>query len=148
MSQCTFYRHIKLINVFCEKNLLFYHNHQKLIIVTLLKRTSLMNNQVHKPFFWQLIFNPDRTKIFLYKQWRTKGFFQFEIITNVLVSSFHFIWIPMLWGLWVYGHYEYLIHSVRGSYILSITKFGLFKAFKKPQEHFQGPIQTAKVWQN
>ena len=54
----------------------------------------------------------------------------------------------MLWGLWVYGHYEYLIHLVRGSYILSITKFRLFKAFKKPQEHFQGPIQTAKVWQN
>ena len=30
-------------------------------------------------------------------------FFQFEIIINVLVSSFHFIWIPMLW---VYGHYN------------------------------------------
>ena len=25
------------------------------------------------------------------------GFFQFEIIMNVLVSSFRFIWIPMLW---------------------------------------------------
>ena len=34
----------------------------------------------------------------------TKGFFQFEIIINVLVSSFRFIWIPMLW---VYGHYKY-----------------------------------------
>ena len=30
-------------------------------------------------------------------------FFQFEI-TNVLVSSFRFIWIPMLW---VYGYYKY-----------------------------------------
>ena len=29
-------------------------------------------------------------------------FFQFEIIITVLVSSFRFIWIPMLW---VYGHY-------------------------------------------
>ena len=26
-----------------------------------------------------------------------KGFFQFEIIINVLVSSLQFIWIPMLW---------------------------------------------------
>ena len=29
---------------------------------------------------------------------QTKGFFQFEIIINVLVSSFWFIWIPMLGG--------------------------------------------------
>ena len=43
-------------------------------------------------------------KIFLYKPWRPKGFFQFEIIINVSVSSFRFIWIPMLW---VYGHYKY-----------------------------------------
>ena len=28
-------------------------------------------------------------------------FFQFEIIMTVLVSSFRFIWIPVLW---VYGH--------------------------------------------
>ena len=34
----------------------------------------------------------------------TKGFFQFEIIINVLVSCLRFIWIPMLW---VYGHYRY-----------------------------------------
>ena len=33
----------------------------------------------------------------------TKGFFQFESIINVLVSSF--IWIPMLW---VHGHYKYV----------------------------------------
>ena len=31
-----------------------------------------------------------------------KEFFQFERIINVLVSSFRFIWIPMLW---VYSHY-------------------------------------------
>ena len=34
-----------------------------------------------------------------------KLFFQFEIIINVLVISFWFIWIPMLW---VYGHYKYV----------------------------------------
>ena len=30
-----------------------------------------------------------------------KGFFQFDIIINVLASFFRFIWIPMLW---VDGH--------------------------------------------
>ena len=35
----------------------------------------------------------------------TKGVFQFEIITNVLVSYFRFIWIHMLW---VYDHYKYI----------------------------------------
>ena len=34
----------------------------------------------------------------------TKGFYQFEISKNVLVSSFRFVWIPMLW---VYGHCKY-----------------------------------------
>ena len=33
---------------------------------------------------------------------RPKVSLQFEIIINVLVSSFRFIWIPILW---VYGHY-------------------------------------------
>ena len=33
-----------------------------------------------------------------------KWFIQFEIIINVLVSSFRVIWIPMLW---VYGLYKY-----------------------------------------
>ena len=28
---------------------------------------------------------------------KTKGFFEFEIIINVLVNSFWFIWIPVLW---------------------------------------------------
>ena len=31
----------------------------------------------------------------LYKPWKQKGFFQFEISINILVSSFRFIWIPM-----------------------------------------------------
>ena len=35
---------------------------------------------------------------FLCKLWEPKGFFQFEITINILVSSFHFIWIPMLSG--------------------------------------------------
>ena len=38
-----------------------------------------------------------KRSIILYKNIATKGFFQFEIIINVLVSSFWFIWIPMLW---------------------------------------------------
>ena len=43
-------------------------------------------------------------------------FFQFEIIINVLVSSFCFIWIPVLW---VYGHYKYLnsFREGKGLYI-------------------------------
>ena len=35
-----------------------------------------------------------------------QSFFHFEIITNVLVCSFRFIWIPMLW---VYGHNKYFL---------------------------------------
>ena len=38
------------------------------------------------------------------KTMETKVFFQFEIIMNVLVSSFQTIWIPMLW---VYDHWNY-----------------------------------------
>ena len=48
-------------------------------------------------------FNTYNDEIFLYKPWNRKGFFQFEITINGLVSSFWFIWIPMLW---VYGHYK------------------------------------------
>ena len=36
-------------------------------------------------------FNPYNAELFLFKPWRLKGFFQFEIITNALVSSFRFI---------------------------------------------------------
>ena len=45
-----------------------------------------------------------KVQILLYKLWRPKGSIQFEIIINVSVSSFRFIWIPMLW---FYGHYIY-----------------------------------------
>ena len=38
------------------------------------------------------------------------GFFHFEIIMNVFVSSFWFIWTPMLWVYdpWVYDRLKYL----------------------------------------
>ena len=39
--------------------------------------------------------NPCNAELFLHKSWWLKGFFQFKIIINVLVSSFCFIWIPM-----------------------------------------------------
>ena len=42
-----------------------------------------------------------------------KALNQFEIIINVSVSSFWFIWIPMLW---VYGHYKYLYSYSAGIY--------------------------------
>ena len=44
--------------------------------------------------------------IFLYKPWRPEFVFQLEIIIIVLViSSFRFIWISMLW---VYGHNKFV----------------------------------------
>ena len=50
---------------------------------------------------WRLGFlNPSDAEICVYTSWITKHCFQFEISTNVLVSSFRFIWIPMIW---VYG---------------------------------------------
>ena len=33
-------------------------------------------------------FDPYNAELILYKSWRPKGLFQFEIIINVLVSSF------------------------------------------------------------
>ena len=39
-------------------------------------------------------------------------FFQFEIIINVLVSSFCFIWVPKLW---IFGHYKYFISFSAGT---------------------------------
>ena len=38
---------------------------------------------------------PHNTETFLYKTWKTKVFFQFAVIINVLASSFGFIGIPM-----------------------------------------------------
>ena len=53
---------------------------------------------------YRFIINPWSADIFLCETIGIKGFFQFLIIINVLVSSFHFIWIPILW---VYGLYKY-----------------------------------------
>ena len=39
-------------------------------------------------------------------------FLQFEIIKNILVSFYRFIWIHMLW---VYSHDKYFTLSVQGS---------------------------------
>ena len=36
-------------------------------------------------------FNPRAAELFLYNPWKSKGFFQFESIINVLVVSFRFI---------------------------------------------------------
>ena len=55
--------------------------------------------------------NPYNAALSLNKSWRPKGFFQFEIIVNVLVISFRFIWIPMLR---VYSCYRYIFFSLRG----------------------------------
>ena len=54
---------------------------------------------------------PYNAEFFFFWTFEIKGFFQFEIIINVLVSSFRFIWMPMLR---VYGHYNYFTLSVRG----------------------------------
>ena len=56
-----------------------------------------------------MYFKPWSAEIFSYKPLEQKGFFQFEIIINVLVSSFCFIWIPQLC---VYGHYNFSIISL------------------------------------
>ena len=45
--------------------------------------------------------NPWSAELICKKRREQRVFFQFEIIINVLVSSFWFIWIPMLR---VYGH--------------------------------------------
>ena len=52
----------------------------------------------------------------LLKQWRSTSFFKFEILIDVLVISFRFIWIPMLW---VYGHYKYLNSLSAGIVLIS-----------------------------
>ena len=54
--------------------------------------------------FLPLILTLTSLKYHLFKPWRLKLFLQFEITLNVLISSFRFIWIHMLW---VYDHYNY-----------------------------------------
>ena len=62
-----------------------------------------------------------------------KFFFQFEIIINVLVSSFWFIWISMLW---VYGHINIFTLAVWGS-ILVVRIWRLQP--KSPVRNSRGP---------
>ena len=52
----------------------------------------------------QLWINSDKAEIFVSKPWRPKGYFQFKIFINVLVSFLRFIWITMLW---VCSYYKY-----------------------------------------
>ena len=61
----------------------------------------------------------ERLKTVLYViRWRaTSFFFQFKIIITVLVSSFWFIWIPML--LSVYGHLEIVLLLQCGDRLLT-----------------------------
>ena len=47
--------------------------------------------------FKSWMFNPYNAELILFKALKPKGFSQFESIINVLVSSFWFIWIPVLW---------------------------------------------------
>ena len=55
--------------------------------------------------------NHHRAELISYKIWRPKGVFQFEIIITVLLSSFRFIWIPMLW---IYSRYKYVYSHSAG----------------------------------
>ena len=56
-------------------------------------------------------FNPCSAEFFYKNLGGQRVFFQFEIIINVLVRSFRFIWIPMLW---VYGHEKYVYSHSAG----------------------------------
>ena len=59
-------------------------------LVNMVKTTLLVSKLlITMHFYTALCFSHD--KIFFYKPWRSKCFFQFEAIINVLVSSFRFI---------------------------------------------------------
>ena len=68
----------------------------------------------------------------------TEGFFKFEILINVLVSSFWFIWISMLW---VYGQYRVFILSARRlSLYVRIRRWNLFVQTIETKGFFQFKI--------
>ena len=54
----------------------------------------------------------------------TKGFFQFEIVTKDLVSSFRFIWIPMLS---IYCNYKFLSSIFRAGILTSIADVSFWR---------------------
>ena len=82
-------------------------------------------------------FNPYNDEIFLRKPCRPMNCFQFEIIINVLVSSFRLIWIPMLWvcgPLWIFQFFQcrdrlYTFESY--VYRRQILKYKLVPALKE-----------------
>ena len=51
-----------------------------------------------KNIFDKVALEPSKRWNIFVQTMETKGFYQFEIIINVFVSSLCFIWIPMLWG--------------------------------------------------
>ena len=66
-----------------------------------------INTYTSKPHY-MVVFNPKNADFFMETS-ENKGLFQFELIKNVLVSSFRLIWITMLW---VYGHYKYVFYFI------------------------------------
>ena len=87
------------MTITCSTYLSYYHEST---VTVLMWRPATQKTMTRQSNLVRLI-NSYNAEIFLYKSWRPKGFSRFEIIRNVSVSSFCFIWIPMLW---VYGHYK------------------------------------------
>ena len=56
------------------------------------------------------------TLTYVYIKNGNQRFFPFEIIINVLVTSFRLIWLPICYGSTAILYYKLLILSVRGSY--------------------------------
>ena len=71
---------------------------------------------------WPTTLNLYNAELLLFKPWRLKGFFQFNIVINVLVSSFLLVWIPVLW---VSEHYEDFNYLSAG--IIAYTSFWRIK---------------------
>ena len=66
----------------------------------------------YQELFYQIWWYFHWSTCFLYKPRNQRIFFQFKIIINVLVSSFRFIWISMLWD---YGNNKCFTLSIWGS---------------------------------
>ena len=88
---------LKLLFVLLAENLVTPENH---LHTQVLVSFALRCYPVYSS---HLRINPYNPELFVFKPWRLKGYFKFEIAINVLVSSFCLIWIPMLW---VYGQYK------------------------------------------
>ena len=75
--------------------------------------TSRVTEYYVRPPGHTCLIDPYNAEIILSKSWKPKGFNQFESIINVLVSSFWFIWIPVLYGSTTIS--DIFIFTVRGS---------------------------------